>query len=189
MSHRLMVVPTVLVTALLVTAQPARADWLLTPFLGITFGADTPSQQVNYGFSAAVLGGGVFGVEFDAALTPNFFDSDSNALQDGNVSTVMANVMVAAPMNGAPLRPYVSGGAGLIHAKATSVGNAFDLNENHLGIDIGAGVIGFLRDNVGVRGDLRYFRAVTDSDGGDGIDFDLGALAFWRGTLGVTFRF
>ena len=189
MSHRLMVLPIVLVTALLVTVQPARADWLLTPFLGITFGADTPSQQVNYGFSAALLGGGVFGVEFDAALTPNFFNSDSNALEDGNVSTVMANLMLAAPMNGAPLRPYVSAGAGLIHARATSVGNAFDVSENDLGINVGAGLIGFLRDNVGVRGDLRYFRSVKDSNGGDGIDFDLGALAFWRGTLGVTFRF
>ena len=189
MSHRPMVVPTLLVAALLVTVQPAKADWLLTPFLGVTFGADTPSQQVNYGVSAALLGGGVFGVEFDVALTPNFFNSDSSALQDGNVSTVMANLMLAAPMNGAPLRPYVSGGAGLIHARATSVGNAFDFSENHLGIDIGAGVIGFLRDNVGVRGDLRYFRSVQDSNGGDGIDFDLGALAFWRGTLGVSFRF
>lgn len=189
MSHRPMVLTLVLVTALHITVQPARADWLLTPFLGITFGADTPSQQVNYGFSTAWLGGGVFGVEFDAALTPNFFDSDSDALEDGNVSTLMANVMLAAPMNGAPLRPYVSGGAGLIHARATSVGNAFDVNENNLGVNVGAGVIGFLRDNVGVRGDLRYFRAVKDSKSGDGIDFDLGALAFWRGTLGVTFRF
>jgi hypothetical protein len=40
-----------------------------------------------------------------------------------------------------------------------------------------------------VRGDLRYFRSLLDANAGDGIDLSLGALDFWRGTLGLTFRF
>lgn len=189
MSLRQTAVPLALVLALVSTAAPARADVLLTPFLGVTFGADTPSQQVNYGFSLAVLAGGVIGVEFDAALTPNFFDSDSNALEDGNVSTVMANLIIAAPMQGTRIRPYASAGAGILHAKATSVGNVFELNDNSFGVNIGGGVMGFMRDNVGVRADVRYFRALQDAEAGDGIDLDLGALDFWRGTVGLTFRF
>lgn len=76
-----------------------------------------------------------------------------------------------------------------MHAKATSVGNVFELNENNLGVNVGVGAMGFMRDNVGVRGDVRYFRALQDTKAGDGINLDFGALDFWRGTLGITFRF
>ncbi len=79
------------------TPRAAHADWLLTPYLGVTFGGDAEKQQVNYGLSAAFLGGGIFGIEVDAALTPNFFESDSGLIDDSNVSTLMANLMVAAP--------------------------------------------------------------------------------------------
>lgn len=189
MSHRLLLLPLALATVLLGTAQPARADWLFTPYLGLTFGADSPSQQATYGLSVAALSAGVLGLEVDAALVPNFFDSASHALADGNVSTVMVNVMVSAPMSSAILRPYVSAGAGIMHARATSVGNVFDLNDNSFGVDVGVGATGFLRDNVGIRGDIRYFRSLQDTDPGDNIDLGLGKLDFWRGTLGVTFRF
>jgi Outer membrane protein beta-barrel domain len=168
--------------------RAAHADWLLTPYLGVTFGGDTPKQQVNYGLSAAFLGGGIFGVEFDAAMTPNFFDSDSGLVDDSNVSTLMANLMVAAPA-GAPLRPYASGGAGIIRSKATSVGNFFDLEDNSFGVNLGGGVLAQVGTRVGIRGDIRYFRALQDSDGGGDFDLDLAGFNFWRGTLGVTFRF
>lgn len=166
----------------------AQADWLLTPYLGVTFGGDTPKQQVNYGLSAAFLGGGIFGVEVDAALTPNFFDADSGLIDDSNVSTLMANLMVAAP-SAAPLRPYASGGAGLIRSRATSVGNFFDIEDNSFGVNLGAGVMAQVGTRVGIRGDIRYFRAVQDSDGSQNLDLDLAGFNFWRGTLGVTFRF
>lgn len=189
MSKPYLVLPLALTALLFAVPQPARADVLLTPFLGVTFGGDAASQQVSYGFSAAALAHGMFGLEFDAALTPNFFNSDSSALQDGNVSTVMANLMLAAAPSGAPLRPYVSGGAGILHAKATSVGNVFELNDNSFGVNAGAGAMGFLSHNVGVRGDIRYFRSLQDADAGDGIDLSFGKLTFWRASLGVTFKF
>ena len=174
-----------------VTASPqaAHADWLLTPYLGVTFGGDADKQQVNYGLSAAVLGGGIFGFELDAAITPNFFDTDSGVIDDSNVSTVMANLMVAAPAGTPALRPYASAGAGLIRLKATSVGNVFDVDDNSFGVNVGAGVIGQFSPRVGIRGDIRYFRSVQDAEDGDGIDLDLSGFNFWRGTLGVTFRF
>ncbi len=189
MTRRLIVLPLTLLSLLLLSAAPARADVLLTPFLGVVFGGEAPAKQFNYGVSLALLAGGTFGLEIDAALTPNFFDSDSNALEDGNVSTVMANLMVAAPMSGARLRPYASAGVGIMHAKATSVGNVFELDENNLGVNLGVGAIGFMGDKVGIRGDVRYFRAVQDSNAGDGVDLDFAALSFWRGTLGLVFRF
>lgn len=179
------------VSLLLVGATPVRADVLVTPFLGVTFGGDTPNEQVNFGASLAFLARGVFGVEIDAALTPNFFDSDNDAvpLEDSNVSTVMGNLMIAAPIERSGVRPYASGGLGLIRARATSVGNVFDVDDNSFGVNIGGGVVGQVNPRIGIRGDVRYFRNIQDSDEGDNVDIDLGGFNFWRTSLGVTFRF
>jgi hypothetical protein len=49
--------------------------------------------------------------------------------------------------------------------------------------------MGFLTDNVGIRGDVRYFRAIGDEDSGDDLDLGLGEFDFWRGSFGVAFRF
>ncbi|MEP7117095.1 MAG: outer membrane beta-barrel protein [Acidobacteriota bacterium] len=176
---------------LLMSASAARADWLLTPYLGVTFGGDTPKEQVNYGLSAAFLGSGIFGVEFDAAITPNFLDTGNNSdINDSNVSTLMANFMLSAPHHTpGGLRPYASAGAGIIRIKATSVGNFFDISDSNFGVNAGAGVLGQFSDHVGVRGDIRYFRSVQDSAAGDDINLDFARFNFWRGTLGVTFRF
>ena len=170
------------------TPRAAHADWWLTPYLGVTFGGDTPNEQVNFGLSAAFLGSGIFGVEVDAAVTPNFFETDSDLVNDSNVSTLMANLIVAAP-GASPVRPYVSGGAGIIRSKATSVGNFFELDDNSFGVNLGGGVLAQLGSRVGIRGDVRYFRALQDSEGGDDFDLDLSGFDFWRGTLGVTFTF
>ncbi len=189
MTHRRLACALAFASLLAVPAAPAHADVLLTPFLGVTFGADAPTRQFTYGFSAAVLSQGMVGLEFDAALTPNFFDSESDTFADGNVSTAMLNLMVSSSAVGAPLRPYVSAGAGILHSRATSVGNVFELNDNQFGVDVGVGAIVGLAGTVGLRGDIRYFRSLQDADGGDGIDLSLGKLDFWRGTLGLSFRF
>ena len=171
------------------TVREARADWLLTPYLGVTFGGSTPEQQVNYGLSAAFLGAGVVGFEIDASITPKFFDTDSGVIDDSNVSTVMGNVVLSAPGSGPSFRPYLAAGAGIIRLKATSVGNFFDLDDNSLGINLGGGLLSQFNERVGIRGDVRYFRSFRDSDDDEGLDLDLAGFNFWRGTLGVTFRF
>jgi|SoiMethySBSTD1v2_1073268.scaffolds.fasta_scaffold616876_1 opacity protein-like surface antigen len=187
-------------------AAPSRAsaDWLFTPFIGSNFGgsaniggagedfSDEFERKLNYGASLAWMGGGIMGFEVDFGYSPNFFqvspDNGSfNLVGDGNVTTLMANVVVGAPIGG--VRPYASGGLGLIKSKVDDVGQFFgEISNNDLGFDIGGGVIGFFSDNVGVRGDIRYFRSLHDSDP-NGIDLDLGNFDFWRGTVGVTFRF
>jgi opacity protein-like surface antigen len=130
----------------------------------------------------------VLGFEIDAAITPEFFGSDLEGIDDSNVSTVMANLMLSAPSQ-TPVRPYASGGVGLIRTRATSVGNVFDIDENSFGLNVGGGIVAQASDRIGVRGDLRYFRSVQDSDAGDDIDLDLGGFNFWRASLGVSFRF
>ncbi len=57
-------------------------------------------------------------------------------------------------------------------------------------MNAGAGVILFLSDGFGLRGDVRYFRAFAGSDDDDEFpDFELSDFDFWRASVGVTFRF
>lgn len=185
-------VTALVVCLLLVAPTAARADWLLTPYAGLTFGGDSQNEQLNLGGSVAWLGAGVFGVEFDASITPDFFDTDDDEfddVEDSNVSTVMGNLMLSIPVQSAGIRPYVAAGLGLIRARATSVGNVFDIDDNSFGFNVGGGIVGQFNDHVGLRGDLRYFRNLQDSDEGDNTDIDLGGFNFWRGTVGLAFRF
>jgi hypothetical protein len=201
--RKLIVAAAVVLSASAAAPSTASADWLLTPFLGSTFGgnadvnsvsggtfSDNFEQKINYGASLAWMGGGVIGFEADFGYSPNFFGvSTSNPgfdlIGDGNVTTAMGNIVVGAPLGG--VRPYASGGIGLISSRVDSASQfVTNATSNDLGMDAGGGVM-FLGGNVGVRGDLRYFRSLNNSS--NAVDLSLGSFRFWRGSVGVTFRF
>ena len=50
--------------------------------------------------------------------------------------------------------------------------------------------MGFFSRHVGLRGDVRYFRKIQDSksEAFNIDDLQLGSFDFWRGTIGMTFR-
>jgi opacity protein-like surface antigen len=56
------------------------------------------------------------------------------------------------------VRPYGTIGLGLIRSQITGGPNGIvKFTDNELGMNAGAGVMGFVSDHVGVRGDVRYF--------------------------------
>jgi opacity protein-like surface antigen len=176
----------------------ARADWIFTPFIGAnlhqdddTLGVDTKNGTVNFGASLAWMGAGVFGVELDFGYAPNFFEQENASTFDGNVTTLMGNLIVGIPIGGQTgggVRPYVSGGVGLIKSRLDDVEDFFDVDESSFGINAGGGVMIFFTDGVGIRGDLRYFRSFNNIDEND-LDLSLGSFDFWRASAGVSFRF
>jgi opacity protein-like surface antigen len=193
------------VPALIMSAaapRSASADWLFTPFIGSTFGGsanvsgtipDSKSdfeRKLNWG--ASLSGGGPVGFELDFSYSPNFFgvsDSGSgvNFLGDGNVTTLTGNVRVGA--SGGPVRPYAVGGVGLIRSKVDDPAQFFSSpSTSDFGMDVGGGVVGFFTHNVGIRGDLRYFRSFQKNDDNT-LNLSLGSFRFWRGTVGITFQF
>ena len=182
---------------LLIPAQ-ARADWIFTPFIGAnlhneddTLGLDTKNGTVNFGGSLAWMGAGVFGVELDFGYAPNFFEQQNTSEFDGNVTTLMGNLILGIPIGGQTgggVRPYVSGGVGLIKSRLDDVEDFFDIDESSFGINAGGGVMIFFTDSVGIRGDLRYFRSFRNIDEND-LDLSLGSFDFWRASAGVSFRF
>jgi hypothetical protein len=201
--RKVIIAAAVVLSASAAAPSNASADWLLTPFLGSTFGgnadvnsvsggsfSDDFEQKINYGASLAWMGGGVLGFEVDFGYSPNFFGVSTSSpgfdlIGDGNVTTAMGNIVVGAPLGG--VRPYASGGIGLISSRVDNASQfVTNATSNDLGMDAGGGVM-FLGGNVGVRGDLRYFRSLNN--GSNAVDLSLGSFRFWRGSVGVTFKF
>lgn len=186
----------------------ASADWLFTPYVGWNWGGnagftdfvgdfeDKFERQTNFGASLAWMGAGAVGFEVDFGFSPNFFQNTTGdndfEFGDSNVTTLMANVTVGAPFggqHGAGIRPYASGGLGLIKTKIDEPDELFELNSTDWGLNVGGGIAGFFTDRVGLRGDVRYFRSLQDNEPDDEFDVALGSFNFWRGTVGVIFRF
>ena len=188
----------VLIAALLLVVGPAsaRADWLFTPNIGVAFGGDAPSNdKLTYGASSGYMGAGIFGFEADLAYTPTFFDmtgADNNAaFSSDNVTTAMANLIVGIPVGGQHghgVRPYVAAGLGLMKEHVQDTGSLFNVSDNDLGVDIGGGVMGFVSEHIGLRGDVRYYRTLQNPDNNGGFTIATGNFDFWRGTAGLTFR-
>ena len=186
-----------LMAALVLVLAPgtAKADWLFTPNIGASFGGNASgNEHLTYGASIGWMGAGIFGWEADLAYTPEFFESsdgDFDAFDSSNATSWMANVILGIPVGGQTgggFRPYVTAGAGVLQTNVATADSLFDINNDEFGVNIGFGAFGFATDHVGFRGDLRYFRAVTDPEEDNEFDIDFGDFDFWRGTVGVAFR-
>jgi hypothetical protein len=186
-----------LMAALVLVLSPAaaRADWLFTPNLGSTFGGDASgNEHFTYGASIGWMGAGIMGWEADLSYTPEFFepgDGDFDAFDSSNVVTAMANAIVGIPVGGQTgggVRPYLAAGLGMLSREVSSDDALFNVNNNEFGFNLGGGVMGFMSDHVGFRGDLRYTRSFEDPEEDNEFDIAVGSFDYWRGTAGVTFR-
>ena len=173
----------VVVFVVLVAPAPAQADGIFTAFGGASSGSDQSERVTTWGLSLAAMAGGVFGFELDFGRTAKA-ETDTVFVLDGRTTTLTGNIIVGAPLGA--VRPYAVGGLGLVR---TDVGTADGMTGRNdgLGVDIGGGLMGLFGDHVGVRIDLRYFRAV--SAGEDFLDFEFENLDFVRFTGGVILRF
>lgn len=193
--------------ATLVPASPARADVLLTPFVGANLGGSASSPLANlvgdpsrttFGGSLALMAGGVFGIEADVGYTPRFFGTDVElggvpiSLAQNNVLTAMANLTVGVPVqgsSGAGIRPYAVGGIGLVRQQLSAAAGLVRYDLNDVGYNVGGGLMLFVSRNVGIRGDVRHFRTLGGNTLVDLIDLQPGAFNYTRATVGVTFRY
>ncbi len=182
-----------MMAALVLVLSPAaaRADWLFTPNLGSTFGADASgNEHFTYGASIGWMGAGAFGWEADLSYTPEFFepgDGDFDPVDNSNVVSAMANAIIGIPIggqHGGGFRPYFAAGLGMLQREVQSGDALFDVNSNEWGFNLGAGAMGFMTDHVGFRGDVRYLRSFENISQ----TIDAGNFDYWRGTAGVTFR-
>ncbi len=149
------------------TATTARAQGFLSPFIGYDYGGDSlcpnltgcEQKKLNLGFSFGKMGSAV-GFEEEIAWAKDFFGSTASG-GDSSVLTVMSNFMIVPKIG--PVRPYGLFGVGLMkaHVNLNPV-NIVSFSNNAFAWDLGAGVMVFFGDHVGIRGDLRHFHSFTD---------------------------
>jgi hypothetical protein len=154
------------IAVIVCAAAPARAQGFISPMIGADYGGNAQcpnlsgceANKTNVSVSFGAMGN-VFAFEEEVAYAPSFFGTAPGLAS--SVFTLMSNVMLAPKIG--PIRPYVEGGVGLMktHAELTRA-SVFTTDNNGLGWDFGGGVIGFFGEHVGLRGDLRAFRAFRD---------------------------
>ncbi len=167
----------------------ARADGYVSPFIGVNFNNPSGDGRANFGVNAGYMGAGIIGGEFELGYAPSFF-GNSGAFGSNYVLDVMGNVIVGIPVGGTfgpGVRPYATIGIGLLRSQVTGgINGLVPIDNNALGLNVGAGVMGFLSQHVGLRGDVRYMRDINGNSQLDNIDF--GAFHFWRASFGVVLR-
>jgi hypothetical protein len=192
----------ILTAALAVTLAPAlaHAEGYVSPWVaanaGTRFG-DFDNGRAGFGVDAGGMGKGVIGGELDFGFSPSFFGT-KNDFGSNSVLNFMGNVIVGVPIGGtrgAGVRPFLTGGVGLIRTQidgGTLTGTITNVSSanNMFGWDLGAGVMGYFNDHVGLRGDIKYLRGFEDMRTGITIiDTNApGQFHFWRAGVGVVLR-
>jgi hypothetical protein len=165
------------------SATAAAAEWHITPMVGLTFRGNTSiidpesaatNTHPQLGGSVALVGRGIFGAEAITSLTPGFFQAGKDIIASSRSFALMGNAFVTLPqrITEYSLRPYVSGGVGLLRVtkEEPPTRNVFPLNANFAGLNIGGGAVGFLSAHTGVRFDFRYYSTLHSYDlGGEAL--------------------
>ncbi len=184
--------------SLLLWPSEGRAEWQIKPFLGVTFGGDTTfvdldqvagHPKIAFGVTNALLGE-VIGVEADLGRVPGFF-TGGHLVVNSSVTTLTGNVVLALPRHRTryTLRPYVVGGAGLMHVHIDDFLAVLPVASSLAALDVGGGATGFLTDRIGVSWDVRYFRSIGGHDEGLAVSFGAEQLSFWRANMALVIRY
>jgi opacity protein-like surface antigen len=186
----------VLAVSIFLCAPSANAQGYVTPSIGVVFGNPSARGQADFVVDVGWLSRiEALGFELDVMYAPSFFGTQG-PYGENSVTTYMANVVVAGGGGGrygagrrTTVRPYVSGGIGVMHEVVTTDIPANKISNNDLGLNLGAGVMAFTSRSVGVRADVRYFRDLIDSQNGNTTNIDFGSFHFWRASIGVILSF
>lgn len=178
--------------ALLSAPQAASAQGFISPLVGFNFGGDAgcPSatncedKNLNLGVSFGTLGS-VLGFEEEIAYAKDFFGETPGV--SSSVLTVMSNLMLAPNLR--VVRPYALVGVGLMKSRVElTQASVLSLDNNAFGWNVGGGLMVFFSQNVGLRGDIRYFHAFQDLELA-GFTISDTKLDFGRAAAAIVFKF
>jgi hypothetical protein len=176
-------------------AYDAAAQGFISPFVGTTLTSpSTSGSSTKPGFGVAFGSvGRIVGAETEFAFYPEVIDNSANALAKSRVISISGGPLIGPTIG--RVKPYVALGAGNLNLNVTSIAsivvpNPESISNNYFTFNAGGGVMGFFTDHLGVRGDLRYYRAF-------GIKFEdlaetglaLDKFNFWRASFGIVAKF
>jgi hypothetical protein len=190
--------------------------WTAAGFIGSSFStsgdlavqSDANDGGLTYGFQIGYIRR-YFGGEFIGDFAPTFKIASLALSDHPSVNSNMFNLVGMVPI-AERFEPYISGGIGaismstntfVIAGTTTLAGNTLvnldtvSASQTKFGTDIGGGFFAFA-GKWGVRGDIRYYNTSTNDPGKNltGTPSDtltqalLSGLSFWRGNLGVAYR-
>lgn len=170
------------ITAVLAAPSSARADIVLTPFVGVNFGGDTPKTPLAFGGGVTFVGRSI-GLEIEATRTNDFFNDGGT-----NVSLLTASLVGGADLPGKGVKPYFLAGAGLLRTNTAFEDILDDTSYNNFAIMLGGGLNAYFTDHLGLRGDIRYYRRL-ERPSSLGVIPIASNFDFWRATVGFNIRF
>jgi hypothetical protein len=148
-------------------ARPAHADIFLAPWIGGNGGAPAGAGLFDVGAAIGVTAGSLLDFDFDLGYSPDYYGSRVSS----SLVSAIGDVTVGIPIghrDRLQLRPYVTGGLGVVLSRNDDIGAAF-----------GGGVTVFTNNHLGVRADVRSIQGLHDSSG---------RVSFWRTSIGVVIR-
>lgn len=173
-------------------ASPARADGFINPLVGFHFGGDSgcpaiddcEDKRLAAGISFGALGD-IVGFEADFGYAEDFFGNAPGF--ESNVLTFTGNLLFIPKLG--PIRPYGLAGLGLMRTVAElSTANVLVSENNSLGYSLGGGLMIFFGEHVGIRGDVRVFKTLSDLEF-LGFEVPDAQLSFGRASASVVFKF
>jgi len=191
-----------LLLVLLAAASTSAAQQLqLVPYFGATFhgssalladleGGSRESASV-LGVSLMRLGDGWLGLEADLAHAPGFFERGEREIvvPGSYIATLTSSAVVTLPIRitRESLRPYVVVGGGALRASARDLTGVFPILSTMPVVAMGGGATGFVSNTFGLRFDLRHIRSLGRGD--DPLVLEGPRVQFWRGSIGLVFRY
>lgn len=181
-------------TALLGLVAPGGVDaqGFIAPSFGYNFAGDAGCRTAtdckdknwNWGGSLGALGS-IVGFEFELTYNGQF---TGDRLNQTSVTTLMGNFMLAPRIT--IVQPYGIAGIGAIRTEVDSGIAGASESENQVGWTVGGGLIIFLQQHVGLKGDIRYYHSFEALDL-LGIDLarDQNKIDFGRASFGVILKF
>jgi hypothetical protein len=181
--------------ALALSARGASAQAFLNPYIDTTFATPSlHSDGTKPGFGASFgVAGKIVGFETDISYYPELIDKSANALAKSDVFTFSGSLLVG-PRIGS-VRPYGAIGAGDLLLNVTSVSsvlvpNPASISNHYFSFNAGGGLMGYFGSHLGVRGDLRYFKAYGfNLDDLAAAHLSLNSFDFWRANIGLLVTF
>ena len=156
----------IVAVGLLAGPSSAHAQGFIGGLIGYNFAgnADCPTlrncetKHRNLGVTVGTLGKGG-GAEFEVSDASDLLVS--TGADSSSVRSFMSNGLIGPKIG--PVQPFGLVGVGVLRMHTEFTAAAATHTENKIGWDAGFGVIVFL-GHVGIRGDIRRFSALGDSD-------------------------
>jgi hypothetical protein len=186
---------TVATLLFLSAAHSAAAQVFVSPFVDTTLSSPSASgggSKPGFGIALGNVGK-IVGAETEIGYQPQIIDNSANALEKSRVFTFSGNTLIGPTIG--RIKAYGAVGAGDLFLNVTRLSslvipNPASISTNYFTVNVGGGVMGFFTTHMGVRADLRYFRAYgfkIDDLQAAGLVLD--RFDFWRASIGFAAKF